>query len=132
MRPTVQPFKNERGVWEWMNIGNWHAEIIFGDAWFVANVPDGFRTNLASIPKLAQWLFFMNPYEPAIVEAALVHDWLSPTKSETNAPFGDRPMFPPYISAGVFYELMKEAEVPMLRRQVYYHAVVLAVDGKLL
>jgi hypothetical protein len=37
-------------------------------------VPGGYQTNFASIPKTFRWL--INPIDPDVVVAALVHDWL--------------------------------------------------------
>lgn len=37
-------------------------------------LPEGMRTNFATIPAVARWL--ISPIDPDIVIAALVHDWL--------------------------------------------------------
>lgn len=136
--PTIQPFK-DRGRWYWMNTSDfWVTLEAFAPTMapgpvnplrFEFMVPGGFYSDLASIPKLAQWVFFLNPYEPAVVWAALAHDWLTPTEDEVrrNAPFCERPLFTPQVSSGVFYELMRRTEVPLWRRRIYFHAVNLAI-----
>lgn len=131
--PTIQPYQHN-GKWYWMNVGQLAVLLQLSGTSVSVTVPDGFTTDLASIPKLAQWAFALNPYEPNVVLAALVHDWLSPTPAErldSANVFGERPMFPPTISAGVFYELMKWNKVSPLRRRVYYHAVVLTIPKEL-
>lgn len=127
--PVVMPYMDGKS-WRWANVGDLEVMIDIGGTTAHILVKDGFTTDLASIPKAAQWVFFMNPYEPYIVLAGLVHDWLSPTPAERldlGNEFGQRPMFPPTISAGVFYELMKRTGVPMLRRRVYYYSVVAGI-----
>lgn len=129
--PNIQPFKNTAGQWRWMNVGTFVVNIEMGSTSLLIRVPDGFTTDGASIPRWAQALF--NPFDPATITAALVHDWLTPTDEEIAADvdsYSRRPVFPQTIAAGVFYELMRATDVPMIRRRVYYYAVVAAIKRR--
>ena len=130
--PEIQPFQVD-GRWRWLNVNDLSISIQLGTGSFMATVPAGFTTDGASIPGWAQRLFLFNPYEPAVIAAALVHDWLTPTDEEIANhldEYSTRPMFPQTIAAGVFYELMRVAGVSMLRRRVYYYAVVAAIKRR--
>lgn len=128
--PNIQPFQ-VNGAWRWMNVGKFLVNIELGTGSFMVTVPDGFVSDGASVPRWAQALF--NPHDPATITASLVHDWLTPTDEEIAAhddPYSTRPIFPQTIAAGVFYELMRAADVPPIRRRVYYYAVVSAIKPR--
>lgn len=132
--PAIYPFQSDGVHFDrWMTVSSFRVVLQYGNTVLQATIPEGFSTDLASVPWFAQRLFGLNPYEPEIVLPALVHDWLTPTdeeRADPNNQFGQRPIYPQTIAAGVFYELMKEQRVPLVKRRVYYTAVVLAIKGK--
>lgn len=75
----------------------------------VVEVPDRFKTDLSSIPRIFRLLIPKNGRHRA---AAVVHDWLC-----RNADFGRE------ITDKVFLEAMVLLEVPKWRRHLMYRAV---------
>lgn len=73
-------------------------------------VPAGFITDLASIPRIARFLFVKNGRHRA---AAIVHDYLCRLKLGFSRVTADK----------IFLEAMKLCGVPWLRRKLMYSAV---------
>jgi hypothetical protein len=71
-------------------------------------VPEGFITDLASIPRIFRLFFIKNGKHRA---AAIVHDYLI------------RPDFPRVLADKIFYEAMKVCKVKKIRRKLMYYAV---------
>jgi hypothetical protein len=106
-------------------------KYIFDDGKYVV-VPEGYETNFASIPWYFRWL--INPIDPEIVVAALVHDWLVQEWGDTdkNIPssiFTDNEYGGVYDivdwnqAAAVLREIMSECSAPLWKRQCVYLAV---------
>lgn len=110
----ITPYRTPAGAWEWKLDTDLHWEIgKIGSGLFVI-APAGFITDLASIPKLARWLF--NPDDPSTAKAAIVHD---------NLLFNG---FGQQMAVGEFYAALKADGVARWRRIVYYLAVTVAID----
>lgn len=75
-------------------------------------VPEGFETDLASIPRLFRFLIVKNGRHRA---AAIVHDYLCRLKMA----------FPRDLADKIFLEAMKVRGVPRIRRTLMYWAVAL-------
>jgi len=75
----------------------------------VITVPEGFITDLASIPPVARWLI---PKIGKHAQAAVLHDYLYNTK-----------MFTRKKSDGVFLEAMTVLKVSKWKRKTMYRAV---------
>lgn len=121
---SIEPFQDEvdgKWIWKWCLTADLHWEVGHRGSGLWVTVPDGFVTDLASIPKVARWLF--NPNEPSTAKAAAVHDWLTPTKAESGA----RPLWDCRASAGEFYACLRADRVSMFKRKLYYFAVVLGI-----
>ncbi len=73
------------------------------------HVPAGFRTDLASVPRIFFWLF---PSYGAYTKAAILHDYLCETKLVSRAD-----------ADGLFRRTMRELEVPFLRRWMMWAGV---------
>jgi hypothetical protein len=110
---SIAPFL-DGGTWKWCLTAPLPWEIGKPGSGLVVTVPDGFVTDLASIPAWARWLF--NPYAPETAKAACVHDYLLSISWNQQA------------AAGEFYAAMASDNVPLARRVIYYLAVVAAID----
>jgi hypothetical protein len=105
------------GIWptgtgSWAVVGPYFHELgKHGSAHFL-DVPDGFVTDLASIPRAFHWLF--NPYDPSTVEAAIVHDAMLEQGYEQR------------VAAGEFYRVMALSNLPVWKCRLFYLAVVFA------
>lgn len=71
-------------------------------------VPEGFKTDLASIPRL-----FWSIYPPfgKYIEASVIHDYLYRIK------------FPRRVADGIFRRIMREDGVSWFTRNMFYFAV---------
>jgi hypothetical protein len=81
----------------------------------VLTIPDGFVTDLATIPGWAQALF--NPFSPDTAPAALIHDALLSLGYEQR------------VAAGEFYHVMTACGVKRWKRILLYLSVVLGSDN---
>ena len=102
-------------VLEYMDGRNWKLVHAFDyctdvDALFTVNVPEGFITDFASIPKI---LWNILPPTGAYGKAAVVHDYLYRTPGLTTRLDADN----------VFREAMKALGVGAFRRNLMYLAV---------
>ncbi len=78
----------------------------------VVIVPNGFVTDLASIPRIFRLLIVKNgKHRPA----AIVHDYLCSLRLDFSRVSADK----------IFYEAMKVCKVPRIRRRLMYMAVAL-------
>lgn len=78
----------------------------------VVIVPEGFVTDLASIPRVFRLLIVKNgKHRPA----AIIHDYLCSLKLKFSRVSADK----------IFLEAMKVCKVPRIRRRLMYMAVVL-------
>lgn len=124
---SIEPFPdlvNGKWVWKWCLTSDLHWEVGHKGSGLWVTVPDGFVTDLASIPAAARWLF--NPNDPQTAKAAAVHDWLTPTREERAAGAG-RPLWDGRTAAGEFYACLTADGVKPVRRKLYYFAVVLGI-----
>lgn len=78
----------------------------------VVRIPDGFLTDLASVPRWAWWFF--PPHDPDYCAAAVLHDFLY----ELHGGLFTRP-----VADGIFYEAMRVRGVPKWRAVVMFLAV---------
>ena len=74
------------------------------------NVPSGFLTDLATIPRLLWPLF--PPHHPRLAAAAVLHDYLYTQKGFTRV-----------VADAIFYEAMRVLNVPRPRAILMYLAV---------
>jgi hypothetical protein len=118
------------GVWGWCTVGTLVWEVgIKGSGLFVT-VPDGFVSDLASIPRWLHWL--LNPYDPQTVKAAIVHDWLTPDDEERSLPGympEYRPLWNQRTSAGEFYAALRADGMGRFRANLYFNGVLLGMRG---
>ncbi len=79
----------------------------------VYKVPSGFATDGASIPRFF-WRVIGHPYEPKVVRAAVVHDYLYRDKDvEVTKEQADK----------VFRDILKRDGVGKIKRNLMYYAV---------
>lgn len=78
----------------------------------VVTVPEGFLTDLASVPR-ALW-FLVPPHSPDYAAAAVLHDYLYEWKEG---------MFTRVVADGIFYEAMRVLGVAKWRAIIMYLAV---------
>lgn len=90
-------------------------EIGFAGSGIFVTVPDGFMTDLASVPRLLWPL--VPPHSPDYAAAAVVHDFLYEWKQG---------LFTRVVADAIFYEAMRVLGVPAWRAVVMYLAVRLA------
>lgn len=72
-------------------------------------VPDGFITDLASVPKLFRSIL---PHDGKYLEAAILHDWMYRTHCVTQKQ-----------ADVIFLSEMKRLKVPLIKRRLIYRAV---------
>lgn len=118
---SIQPFRDS-GVWKWCLTAELHWEIGHKGSGIWITIPDGFVTDLASIPFWARWL--LNPNRPETAKAAAVHDWLTPTILEK----GSRPLWDCRTSAGELYAALRADGLPVWQCKLYYFAVVIGIS----
>jgi Protein of unknown function (DUF1353) len=76
-------------------------------------VPAGFRTDFASVPRVAVWLI---PRFGRYTPAAILHDWLCTAGIATG-------QVTPREADGLFRRIMRESGVPVLRRWLMWAGV---------
>ena len=89
-----------------------HYQIGFYGSDLIVTVPDGFLTDLASVPRLF-WIV-VPPYSPDTAAAAVLHDYLCEWNGE---------MFSKIVADAVFYEALRVLGVPAWRAVMMYCAV---------
>ena len=98
-------------------------QIWFYGSGLSVTVPDGFLTDLASVPRLLWPL--VPPHSPDYAAAAVLHDYLCEWQGG---------MFTKVVADAIFYEAMRVLGVPLWRAIMIYVAVRLwngwAVDTK--
>lgn len=87
--------------------GDYHIKI--GDRQF--DIPDGFQFDGASIPSIF-WIAIYSPYNPKVLRAALVHDYLYATQITTRKYADD-----------TFRDLLAQCHVTPWRRRAMWLAV---------
>ena len=75
----------------------------------ILTVKPGYRTNLASVPRFLWWIF---PPMGDTDAAAIIHDLLC-----------EKCILPRHISDTIFRQIMKETNVPFLKRTCMYYGV---------
>lgn len=76
--------------------------------------PAGFVTDFASVPAMVQWLI---PSYGKYALAAIIHDWYCVLLAKGRSPIESRDV------DGIFRRIMRELEVPFLRRWVMWTGV---------
>jgi hypothetical protein len=94
-------------------------DVVYKDHDVEYRVPDGYRTDFASVPRATSWLY---PRTGAYSAAAIVHDWLITDMLPTGY------IEPNHIDF-VFRNAMKELGVPFARRWVMWAGVRLGAIG---
>ena len=111
---TVRP-----GLWPWVDDnGKVTMWVVVNGFWIDGGrymVPDGFITDLASIPTWLHWLF--NPFSPETAVPAAGHDFLLKLGVDER------------VAAGIFYEMMRDWQTPRWKRKLYFWAVLFAARG---
>ena len=90
-------------------------DIGFKGSGFAVTVPEGFETDLATVPLFLWWLF--PPHDPRYAAAAVLHDFLYGWRSETGEAF-DRA-----TADGIFLEAMLILGVPRWKALTMFVAV---------
>lgn len=83
----------------------------------VLTVPEGFITDLASVPRPFWWL--LPPYEPQYAAAAVLHDFLCTWDG-----------FDPFTAHSIFYDALRVLGVGHFKARVMFLAVVLFGIGR--
>ena len=111
---TVRP-----GLWPiWVGEGVYRRAlwVVVGGFWIGEHyVPDGFVTDLASIPMWLHWVF--NPFSPETAIPSAGHDLM--LKAEVDE----------RLAAAHFYVALRDWGVPRWKRQVYFWGVLFAARG---
>ena len=110
--PLLDIYDEETGLWA--DPENWwtEGELIYQSDLYLPQiiVPDGFPTDLSSIPRVARFLIIKNGrHRPA----AIVHDYLCREDILPDRVLADK----------IFLEAMELVGVPKLRRYAMYAAV---------
>lgn len=103
------------GIGRWVTVGELPCELGKPGSGLFITVPDGFVTDLASIPRWLHWL--VNPFDPATAPAAIVHDYLLDQKFEQR------------VAAGEFYRRLRADGFAPWRCRAYFLAVLFASDS---
>lgn len=98
----------------WVTLGRMPWELGFKGSGRWVIVEAGFDTDLASIPWWGRWL--INPADPAIIRAAVLHDALL------------RCGWHQQSAAGEFHAALRAGDVPRWKCSIMYFAVVAAID----
>lgn len=98
-RPILKPYSKDR------------FELVHKYEYGALNVPKGFQTNGANIPRIF-WSIFP-PNSPEYISAVVVHDYLCENaKSKADYKYADK----------MLYEMMIALEVPRWKCRVFYLA----------
>lgn len=108
------------GIWpsgdgRWVLVGELRWHLGYPGSPDVLRVPDGFVTDLASIPRWLHWL--VNPFDPATCPAAIIHDYLLEQGFEQR------------MAAGEFYRRLTFDGFPLWKRKLFYFAVLAFSDA---
>lgn len=122
---NVHPFKDENGKWWWAVSDDLSfvlgAEYDYEDS-FMFTVPQGFLTDLGSIPAWMRWLF--NPAASECARAYVLHDYLnSLTAGQPPGPG----VWSSQIAASVLYEALVFDGVPFWSRLIQTLGVFLGI-----
>lgn len=107
---------NEGAIWPtghsrlWCVVGTIAWELCYPGSGFHLIVPDGFVTDLASVPPFAQGL--LNPFEPDTVLPAIVHDAMLDQG------------FDRHVAAAEFRRALLATNVPSWKRSLFYLVVL--------
>ncbi len=107
--PPMTPQHRQNGIAEWELQADMSVLWVNG-ARFELRIPAGFKTDLASIPRLL-WAIF--PPTGKNMRAAIVHDYC----------YRQRVPFSRFLADAVFREIMIRDGVPAWRRMAMYYAV---------
>ena len=110
IREVVGVMKNGRQVFELVESLVLHIDVNGLNGGILINVPAGYRTDLASVPRLF-WRVFppIGPYS----RAAIIHDYFY-----TNATGASR-----FFADSLFREVMRNLDVPPWKRIAMFYAV---------
>lgn len=106
------PLDDGKNVWLWCTVGKHRWELFKEGSGIWMEVPEGFITDLASIPRWAQWL--VNPFDPQTCGPAVEHDWALSLRYE------QRP------AAGEFYRRLRMVGFPRWKCVGFFFAVLVA------
>lgn len=123
MKRVVDPIKVQAVIdsdeWILLEPFKWHVGEYNSEEIII--VPQGFRTDFASIPKLIR--AFINPVGK-IKPAALVHDYLYNLRGVYADPAnGNIRKYSRKESDGIFLQIMKAVNMPWLERHSAYRGV---------
>lgn len=96
---------------EELHHGNWRltADLVYQGKYDSFTIPKHFETDFASVPRLFRWLV---PISGEYTKAAVVHDFLWRTNAVSKRD-----------ADGIFRRMLRELDVPVLRRYVMWGAV---------
>ena len=115
---SIYAIDDKPGHWLWILAEPivWQVHDAAGNNTGSITVPDGFDTDLGSIPWFGRWLF--SPADAQCAQAYILHDWLLDDWGKGRQ----------IEAAGVFYQALKALNVPQWRRMVQTVAVIAAID----
>lgn len=121
---VIMPFKDEKGKWWWATSGEitWHAGPIGWMGWDIT-IPQGFLTDLGSVPAAVRWLF--HPADPQAAAAYVLHDYINKLTQESLPDWSVN--FSSQFAAAVLYEALAANGVPLWSRKAQYLGVVLGI-----
>lgn len=90
-------------------------DVGFKGSGLTVTVPQGYLTDLASIPRPFWWL--LQPFDPQYAAAAVLHDFLLSWQSIDGDPFDHA------TADAIFYEAMRILGVPLWKAVLMYLAV---------
>jgi hypothetical protein len=105
------PFKKEEIILKEIDANFWRLvePVIYEGKTQTFIVPTGFKTDLASVPRLFTWLI---PRYGIYTKSAVLHDFLCRTKAVNRSD-----------ADGLFRRTMRESDVPFLHRWMMWAAV---------
>jgi hypothetical protein len=118
---AIQPVRLDDGRPAYVLLQPLRWEIGYKGSGLWIEIPGGFVTDLASVPRIA-WSIF-NGYAPETAKAAAIHDWLRPTPTDILQQ--PRPVWDVQVAAGEFYHALKADGVPRWRRKAMYLLVAI-------
>ncbi len=105
------PFRSDLNM-RWITAGSYMllSDLVYAGRRDLIVIPAGFRTDLASVPRIVRWLL---PQDGRWTRAAIVHDWCCRHPEQFTARDAD----------GLFRRVCREEGVPVLARRLLWTGV---------
>lgn len=124
---NIHPFKDDAGKW-WWAVSSDFAYVLGGDPavydeqYVLFVVPQGFLTDLGSIPWYVRWLF--NPAASECARAYVLHDYVNSLTAQRPPGMG---VWSSQVAAAMLYEALAFDGVPYWSRLVQTLGVFLGI-----